>query len=145
MSSRSSGATAGTRECTTSGDASGRKTIGGKVTAVYVFGGIMAALILAVVFAPLVEDRMRGGSGGPESPTERKEAAVEALRELEFEYQTGKVSEEDYARLRARYAREALTARDELGSATGAAFCPGCGEELRAGVKFCSRCGAAIA
>lgn len=115
------------------------------MTAVYVFGGIMAALILAVVFAPLVEDRMRGGSGGPESPTERKEAAVEALRELEFEYQTGKVSEEDYARLRARYAREALTARDELGSATGAAFCPGCGEELRAGVKFCSRCGAAIA
>ncbi len=113
------------------------------MTAVYVFGGIMAVLILAVVFAPLVEDRLRGSAG--ESPEDRKREAIEALRELEFEYQTGKVSEEDYARLRARYARAAIEARDELGERVGPGGCPSCGAPRKEDARFCSTCGAELA
>lgn len=109
------------------------------MTAVYVFGAIMAILVLAVVFAPLVEDRLRGRSG--DSPEERKHEAIEALRELEFEYQTGKVSEEDYAKLRARYARSAIAARDELGERVGQGDCSSCGAPRKEGAKFCSTCG----
>lgn len=114
------------------------------MTAVYVFGAIMAILVLAVVFAPLVEDRLRGGAGG-DSPEDRKREAIDALRELEFEYQTGKVSDEDYARLRARYARAAISARDELGEAIGSEACATCGAPRREGARFCSTCGTELA
>ena len=114
------------------------------MTAVYVFGGIMAILIVAVIFAPLVENRWREGTGGS-SVAGRKEEALAALRELEFEYQTGKVSEEDYAALRTRYAREALAARDELGETTERGMCPACGTETKEGAGFCSSCGGALA
>jgi len=104
----------------------------------------MAVLIAAVIFAPLVENRWREGTGG-NSVADRKEAALAALRELEFEYQTGKVSEEDYAALRTRYAREALAARDELGETTERESCPACGAETKEGAGFCSSCGGALA
>lgn len=113
------------------------------MTAVYVFGAIMAILVLAVIFAPLVEDRLRGGPTG-DSPEERKRDAIEALRELEFEYQTGKVSEEDYSALRARYARQAIAARDELGESVEPGGCPSCGARRKEGAKFCSSCGARL-
>ena len=111
--------------------------------AVYIFGAIMAVLVAAVIFAPLIEGRWREGKGG-ESASDRKDAAISALRELEFEYQTGKVSEEDYATLRSRYAREALEARNELGETVDSGSCPGCGAPAREGAKFCSSCGGAL-
>lgn len=114
------------------------------MTAVYVFGGIMAVLLLAVVFAPLVEDRLRTGTSDPRTAAERKEAAVEALREIEFEYQTGKLSEEDYSSLRARYAREAVAARDEVEESAADGVCSSCRADVPPGTRFCSRCGAAV-
>ena len=112
--------------------------------AVYIFGSIMAILVAAVIFAPLIEVRWREGKGG-DSSADRKESAIAALRELEFEYQTGKVSDEDYALLRARYAREALAARDDLGETVETGSCPGCGAPSKEGAKFCSSCGGALA
>lgn len=113
--------------------------------AVYVFGTIMAILVAAVIFAPMIEGRWREGARkGQTSASARKDAAIAALRELEFEYQTGKVSEEDYAALRARYAREALAARDELGETASAASCPACGATVKEGAKFCTACGGAL-
>jgi hypothetical protein len=113
------------------------------VYAVYIFGSIMAILVAAVIFAPLIEGRWREGKGGA-SAAARKESAIDALRELEFEYQTGKVSDEDYALLRARYAREALAARDDLGEKAGLGSCPACGASPREGAKFCSGCGGTL-
>jgi hypothetical protein len=113
------------------------------VYAVYIFGTIMAVLVAAVIFAPMIEGRWREGRGGS-SAEGRKEEAIEALRELEFEYQTGKVSDEDYATLRSRYARDALAARDELGETVDSRSCPACGAPLKEGAKFCSACGGAV-
>jgi len=114
------------------------------VYAVYIFGSIMAILVAAVIFAPMVEGHWSEGKDG-NSAADRKEAAIAALRELEFEYQTNKVSDEDYATLRARYARQALAARDELGESVDLHACPGCGAPAKDGAKFCSSCGGALA
>ena len=112
--------------------------------AVYIFGSIMAILVAAVIFAPMIEGRWREGKDGT-SAGGRKEAAIAALRELEFEYQTGKVSDEDYATLRSRYARDAIAARDELGETVDSGSCPGCGAPAKEGAKYCSSCGGELA
>ena len=112
--------------------------------AVYIFGSIMAILVAAVIFAPMIEGRWREAKDGA-SAADRKEEAIAALRELEFEYQTGKVSDEDYALLRSRYARDALAARDELGETVSSVGCTGCGAPVKEGAKFCSACGGAVA
>ena len=117
------------------------------MAAVYIFGVILALLLAAVIFAPMVE---RKAVREAEAPTAegRKKRALDALRELEFEYETGKMAESDYTRLRAHWAAEAIEARDALGEALEAPAagggCPICGAELRVGAKFCSRCGEAV-
>ena len=40
----------------------------------------------------------------------RQSSAVEALRELEFDRQTGKISDSDYEPLKARYTRQPICA-----------------------------------
>ena len=111
------------------------------------FGGILAVLLAAVIFAPLVE---RKSVREAEAPTAegRKARALDALRELEFEYETDKMAEIDYNRLRAYWANEAIAARDSLGESADQSVegeCPVCGAAVRAGAKFCSRCGQAVA
>ena len=124
------------------------------MTAVYIFGGLMAILVASVVIVPLVEVRR---SGRVLTLQERRDQAIEALQELEFEFQTGKLAGEDYEPLRARYARDAIAARDALiaagedvdnppsdGAPSGR--CPDCGTEVDpddAG-KFCTSCGASL-
>ena len=54
---------------------------------------------------------------------EEKRAALQALRELQFEHEAGHIGDDDYADLRARYERETaavLTELDRLGPATAA-------------------------
>ena len=129
-------------------------TGGANVYAVYIFGGILALLLAAVIFAPMVERKSVREAEAP-TPEGRKARALDALRELEFEYETGKMAESDYQRLRAHWAKEAIEARDALGEsrpeaagpgavAASGAECPVCGAPLRSSAKFCSRCGEAV-
>lgn len=116
--------------------------------AVYIFGGILALLLAAVIFAPMVE-RNRVREAEAPTPEGRKARALDALRELEFEYETGKMAESDYQKLRAHWAAEAIEARDALGESSvsdlPAGDCPVCGAAVKPGARFCSRCGGAIA
>ena len=66
--------------------------------------------------------------------------AVDALRELEFDRQTGKISAADYDSLKARYTEQALTVM----RAGNAAVCERCGPRPEADAQYCSRCGAAL-
>ena len=73
-----------------------------------IVGSVLAVLGLFYVLVPL----MRGGAAersvaiGPDLPPEA--SALDALREIEFDLATGKLSVEDYAQLRATYTPRAV-------------------------------------
>ena len=111
--------------------------------AVYMFGGILLVLILAVLVSSLVEKEPTDPGGAGLRPEQRQAAALEALREIEFEYQTGKLLEDDYVALRNRYATLALEARDAISERPDTAdrSCHACGEPFSGRARFCPRCG----
>ncbi len=100
----------------------------------------------------------------------RRDAAYRAIKELDFEYQLGNLSEPDYRGLRERYRSEAAATLRELdavmrgagageaspgGPATPAAVaptlpaqadppCPSCGKPVEAGDHHCGSCGAGL-
>ncbi len=135
---------------------------------------VVASLLIAVLAVLLVlEPIIRAASGqvmrAPEplfddSDAEvdplarRRDQALAALREIEFDQATGKLSDDDYQRLYARYSVEAvaaLRAEDAAGGppAGGAGAGVDAVEQLiaearssarRAGARFCEECGAAL-
>lgn len=123
------------------------------MTALYLFGAFLVLLLAGVVLAPLIEREPPDRELEELPPDERREAAVEALAEVEFEYRTDKLSEEDYRRLRTRYGRIALAAEEEMEAAAGeagrpgsdgaraAGSCPGCGSAAPGGARYCPGCG----
>jgi hypothetical protein len=135
-------------------------------------GSLLAVVALAYVLFPIL--RAEAGAARPIiSPsarvvagTDEGSSAIEALREVEFDRATGKLSEDDYAILRATYAPQALAelrARDgghgERAVAAAAATpsdlaerliarmrtrrtaCGGCGPRPEPDAVFCSSCG----
>lgn len=86
-----------------------------------IVGSALAVLGLAYVLAPLlrgaapVDVRPRALDLGKEA------SAIEALREIEFDRATGKLSAEDYATLRAAYAPRALAELEARDRADGPA------------------------
>lgn len=137
----------------------------------YVELGLAAALgcaLLWLVLAPLVSRAVpRIGAAEPVEPEETERGiALAALREIEFDRETGKLSDVDYSWLKARYTRTALdalresTALEAGGSVdTGVdleamiaarvrtlaggetAACPTCGPRGEPDAAFCSNCG----
>ena len=80
-----------------------------------------------------------------ESP---KVQALLAIKEIEFDRETGKLSDEDYNSLKATYQRAALAAikveeQAGDGQTAGAAgtVCPSCGPRPESAAMFCSDCG----
>jgi len=104
------------------------------VTGFYAFGSVIVLLLTAIIWAAVRAGRDTGAALAPE---ERVDAAIEALRQLELEYQTGKLSDEEYGALRSRLEREALDARD----ARPTGFCTECGHRLEGNETFCPGCG----
>lgn len=125
-------------------------------------------LVLVVATAVVVAWPLLTGSG--EDPTSvpapdprarllgEKEAALAAIRDADFDHETGKLSAEDYATLRAELEERALRAIAALDRTTDASaapregapaaaapasatFCPGCGCPIAGDAGFCSRCG----
>lgn len=84
-------------------------------------GTLLAIAGMAWVLAPLF--RAGANTITPHVParhdvTARRERAVEALREIEFDRATGKLADGDYEMLKARYTRQAVAAmRSESGAA----------------------------
>jgi hypothetical protein len=88
-----------------------------------------------------------------------REATLSALRDLDFDFRTGKVSEEDYQPLRAQLLAEAARyleseAKEEQqleeliharrAGQPGALKCEHCEAPTQAGQRFCARCGSAV-
>ncbi|HLH25833.1 MAG TPA: hypothetical protein VK066_25220 [Chloroflexota bacterium] len=79
--------------------------------ALAVFLGALAALVLPLVRrsdSPAVVESGDPAAGPPNGLLEEREATLAALRELDFDYATGKLAEPDYHALRAGYERRAL-------------------------------------
>ena len=77
-------------------------------------GAILIGLTMLVLSVPFVAkpfQQVRGKKNAMPvkqvDPEEQRLAALTALRDLDFDFQVGKVSEDDYASLRARLVAEA--------------------------------------
>lgn len=87
-----------------------------------IIGTVLAIAAMGWVLAPLFRADA-GRATAPYSPARpdvpaRRERAVEALREIEFDRATGKLSDTDYEMLKERYTRQAVVAmRSESGAA----------------------------
>ncbi len=87
-----------------------------------VIGTLLALGAMAWVLAPLFREGA-GAISRPYSPARedisaRRDRAVEALREIEFDRATGKLADADYEMLKTRYTRQAVAAmRTEKGEA----------------------------
>jgi hypothetical protein len=135
-------------------------------------GIAVAGAALALVLEPLIRNRPDRPTGPDDedeelAPVEESESpkiqALLALKEIEFDRATGKLSDDDYAQLKARYAKRALAAIDAEEAAAAAvataeadddpaeamiraaraqvSVCPVCGPRPEAGATFCSECG----
>lgn len=74
----------------------------------------------------------------PRDPAQN--SAVDALREIEFDRATGKLSESDYDQLKSSYTQRALV----FMRSSGAAICEVCGARPESDAQFCSNCGRAL-
>lgn len=117
----------------------------------------LVILVILIVGYPLVTFQPLHNNGlRTDSLTEyedlygAREAAFEALRDLQFEFATGKLSQRDYDSLRVRYEAQAadilrqvdaLKPRAKKGAA-GAKHCTRCGAPLGGNDRFCTKCGA---
>jgi hypothetical protein len=144
---------------------------------------VVAAIALGILVLWLVfEPSVLPGRKGPELPPEpeapeetRRGVALLALKEIEFDRATGKLSDADYEMLKSRYSAEALAAIDaeeptpqpkpvaagsdperlvsarlqvlRTGRAAGveSSSCLRCGPRPEPDARFCSRCGLSLA
>jgi uncharacterized protein (DUF2249 family) len=127
---------------------------------------ILIGLLLlgaSLVFVSLpFQKKPRKGMNGAKAKVqtaERHEAVLSALRELDFDFKTGKVSEEDYTPLRAKLLTEAARYIDQekneddkleaLIQSRRAAHqqggkCEKCGVSLEADQSSCAKCGTSV-
>ena len=110
-----------------------------------VIGTALAVGALAFVLYPLFFDttRRRGAARETLEPSDR--SAIRALREIEFDRATGKLSDADYAELKRDYGNRAVA---EMRAATSVKEPPGAGDPVEAKVRAwrdshreCGTCG----
>ena len=131
-------------------------------------GSLLVGLSLALIAAVAVADpfqrvnrnaraKRQASRGSPET---RREQVLLALRDLDFDFHTSKVEEEDYLSLRRHLMAEAARLSDTMDSARAdleakieprglarraqgiqVVLCQACGNGVQAGDRFCARCG----
>lgn len=136
-------------------------------------GVVVAVAALAAVLEPLVSGPRRVAASADEpdlvdleESDSPKIRALLALKEIEFDRATGKLSDEDYETLKSQYARAAVEAlKEEEGAEAavagaagaldaaeaavsrvkgGAVVCPACGPRPEPAARFCSSCGRSL-
>jgi len=147
-----------------------------------ILGLLLAAgatyFVLLPILRPSAESPVSANVDEGEDPDDDmspQAVALRALREIEFDRATGKLSDSDYEHLKSRYTNEALAAmRGERTSyvvrrtselradaprtthdarcpqhgprpESGAVFCSECGRRLGTAQGYCARCGTALA
>jgi hypothetical protein len=115
-------------------------------------GALLGLLALWLVLRPLMRPMAPAAPVfEPLDPEETpKGVALSALKEIEFDRETGKLSDADYEMLKAKYtaaALEALRVADgdaqepRASTSQGTVICSHCGPRLEPDARFCSTCG----
>ncbi|HLX43147.1 MAG TPA: hypothetical protein VKR43_06920 [Bryobacteraceae bacterium] len=129
---------------------------------------LVAAVVLVVAATTLFTLFVRAKdipAPDPVSPTqhldERKAAIYENLRDLQFEYRVGKLSDDDYQQTKLALQKELAGVLAEIDKANqetpkakpstpkvkppAGVVCPHCGAKFSNTMKFCGECGKAMA
>lgn len=141
-----------------------------------VVGIVLSAVALYFVLRPILSPvphperpEERDDGDDPEDDFSRRAVALRALKEIEFDRATGKLSDADYDALKRKYTAEALVAlredaatplpvatrptpsgativcpKDGPRSERDARFCSACGRRLGDAPGYCMRCGSAL-
>lgn len=131
----------------------------------------IAILLTVVTFAfivyPLFRTRLRSADPAQSERANelhsRRDTTYSMLKELEFDFQSGILTEEDYRDLEAKYKKKGiaiLKSIDALKKGTGldeeiekqvlelrrsqGQFCTQCGARYQKGDRFCAQCGAKL-
>lgn len=125
------------------------------------------ALTLLFIAYPLLNRRAAEIAGGDVAESEltdllyKKESAYIALKELDFDFRTGKIDDADYQEMKSRFEANAVAIlgkieeleagisakaarRSDAPTAGESRFCVKCGAKTGADFNFCGKCGAAI-
>jgi len=123
-----------------------------------VFGAVL--ILAAVAFVALPFLGVTQASAGDSGDLRRRALEAEkieayaAIKDAEFDYRMGKLTDTDFQMLREKYAGQALAVLAELDSAAtvektlrataaggAVAFCPHCGDGVASAARFCGGCG----
>ena len=106
-----------------------------------IVGTLLALGTLSFVLYPLFVagpvDSLASADRLSAKPDTRQNAALEALREIEFDRETGKLSDADYETLRSTYTQRAV----DVMRAGNEPECLRCGPRPERDAAFCSSCG----
>jgi hypothetical protein len=120
-----------------------------EITAALLLAAAVCWAVLGPLFGPAPTVRANPLDSLVDPLETPKGRALAALREIEFDRATGKLSDADYEELTARYSAEALQhLRAEEAAAApadGTPTCPACGPRPESDALFCSSCGRNLA
>lgn len=128
-----------------------------------ILGSAVVLVVAAAVLFTLFVREQDVPPPDPVSPTrhldERKAAIYENLRDLQFEYRVGKLSDADYQQTKLGLQKELAAVMAEINkfsavppapapvvkrAAKPANVCPHCGAKFAKAMKFCGECGKAM-
>lgn len=115
-----------------------------------IVGTALAIIALCFVLYPLFREPLGIGLAKTAMPLAGTgvTTAVDALREIEFDHATGKLSDVDYAELKSSYTQSAVAAMRERDSSpvdASGVICVRCGPRPEPDAVYCSECGNALA
>ena len=131
---------------------------------------LLIAVVVLFIVQPMIAGRRAPLQRGLDEPTEaesRRRVTLLALRDVEYDYDTGKLDEQDYTSLRRELAAEALAALEQADTDTASSpatgspeleteiarlrgglragtTCAECGSGNETSSRFCSYCGAPL-
>ena len=126
-----------------------------------IFAAAVVLTVGAIAFTLLIRQKdvpEPEAATGYEHLEQRRARIYEQLRDLQFEFRVGKLSEADYQTTKTGLQTELAGVMAELDKARGQApppppapvivdrmKCPHCGAKFKQAMKFCGECGKAIA
>jgi len=125
-----------------------------------IFGIELLILVAVIAFIgyPILRPAVAGGEriegDAHHDLLYKRDTLYASLKDLEFDYKTGKIDDDDYANLKAGLEKSAIevlksldglkkmeTDKKKYTKKSKGEFCSGCGELLSSVDRFCSSCG----